>query len=131
MTTKEDHLKVLERTREILDDDNNWTTGELALDVDGFPVLPTQPVACKWCLEGALCKANYELFPSIYPSILLKEGFYEQIPKGVHLLGLQWLLGQSIWGHLWWVNDRKGYGTVMELLDTTIAKLKGDIADGN
>jgi hypothetical protein len=48
---------LLEPVRRILSSPEKWTKGCSAYDSDGYPVLPTEPEAVRWCLLGAAQKA--------------------------------------------------------------------------
>lgn len=40
-----------------------WTQKALARNEGGWTVSPTHEGACTWCIEGALFKAKWDLFP--------------------------------------------------------------------
>lgn len=61
MSLSKEAKKVLERAREILSDPKRWTKGNAAKDKFGQEIRVTSPHAVKFCVIGALAKADYEL----------------------------------------------------------------------
>ena len=47
-------IGILEKTRNILTDEKNWTQGSYAKDKAGDPVSSFAPEATCWCLSGAM-----------------------------------------------------------------------------
>jgi len=54
-----DSVKVLRRTKSLLR--KGWTQGPEAKSSSGRAVRPESPRACKWCLWGAVLRAQYDL----------------------------------------------------------------------
>jgi hypothetical protein len=47
------------KAHELLSDSSKWTQGCSAETQEGLPIRPTDPLAARWCLVGALSKVSY------------------------------------------------------------------------
>ena len=48
---------ILVKARSLIGNEECWVKGSLAEDHHGEEMYPTNPYACRWCLEGAIIKA--------------------------------------------------------------------------
>jgi superfamily II helicase len=53
-------LEILTRARALLSEEVNWTQNSFARTADGVPIQAEDPKACKFCMVGALNRANFE-----------------------------------------------------------------------
>lgn len=70
LTGGRSYAQVLTDVRNLLADQDKWNQGTFAVDVEGAPVGPTNPNACRWCLLGALARCSSDL--GITPPQLLR-----------------------------------------------------------
>jgi hypothetical protein len=54
-------VQVVEKARSLIEDEQHWCRGELARDVGGYSVCPTDSRAKRRCALGALIAAAYHL----------------------------------------------------------------------
>src|ERR1043166_4580514 len=54
-------VQIIERAKELIQDESHWCRGYLAVDADGNSVDPTGSEAVKRCALGALLAAAYQL----------------------------------------------------------------------
>jgi hypothetical protein len=55
------NAQIIERARSLIEDEQNWCRFELARDVDGIPVCPTDSRAKRRCALGAFIAAAHEM----------------------------------------------------------------------
>lgn len=84
--TKQQALKVFERTYELLASPENWTQENLARDAYGIPIAPESSAACEWCLFGAMARSWKDegfQYPYQLSSFLSQEYLSPRIHTGV------------------------------------------------
>jgi hypothetical protein len=99
-------LQIIERAKELIDDQRNWCRGYLAIDQFGISADPTSGQAVKRCALGALIAAAYQLTNN-------RASAYE-----LALNALRPLCGSNT---VVLVNDHRGHAAVLALLDEAIA----------
>ncbi len=53
---KEEKIKVISQTIELISNPDSWIRNNLAKDIDDYVVGPRDNSACKWCAIGAIYK---------------------------------------------------------------------------
>lgn len=102
-------LSVLTETRQVLDSQERWVSGYMAVDAVGLEILPIAPAACRWCVAGAIQKAIGTNSPEhVYFRDVIN--FLDTLARRLH--------GPVMYTVR--VNDEKGYPAIIELLDQAI-----------
>lgn len=99
------NLQILQKARDLIEDERHWCRGELARDTNGLSVCPTDERATRRCGLGALIAAA------------------QQITGDAHLahdLALRAIRGTHGSATLVNVNDVRGHAAVLALLDDAI-----------
>jgi hypothetical protein len=102
------NLQIIERAKELIQDERHWCRGYLAVDDFGVSADPTASEAVKRCALGALVAAGYQLTNN---------------KVWAHELGsnaLRPLCGSNT---IVLTNDHRGHAAVLSLFDGAIAKL--------
>jgi hypothetical protein len=99
-------LQIVERARALIDDEQHWCRGELALDANGMGVCPMSDEAVKRCGLGALIMAAYQITTDRREAINLA------------IKAMRPLHGSATLMH---VNDSRGHAAVLALFDDVIA----------
>ena len=55
------HIQIIEMARLLVNNEKKWCRSEMALDIYGTPVCPTDDTASKWCAYGALVVAAHNM----------------------------------------------------------------------
>lgn len=97
-------LEELRAVRDLLADPARFTTGTLARDARGWPVSPTQYLACRWCLVGAIRKVGRDWRPGSPVYVAVRRALNTISEPAV-----------ATW------SDLHGHAGVLELLDRLIA----------
>ncbi len=102
-------VEVLQKARELISDQSRWTQGAYARSESGSMVPVTSPLACKFCVMGAITKT------------LTSDPSVEVINKHRHLLDLIYeSIGRtaevSKYGGVTNVNDVGGHEATMSML---------------
>lgn len=106
MTEKEEILEGIIRVRNLIKDEENWTTDTCARKSDNMPVLAWSKTACKFCISGACINLV----------------FNEEINNEVESY-----LNNQVEIGLAHFNDTSTHKQVLEFLDNCIDKLKIEI----
>lgn len=137
MSTLNEDIEVLTRMRTLLN--NGWVQGTNAQDAEGNNQNPDTPGATCFCLGGALLKIVCEYMEKYEVSgvdawISLGEPFYRNISDHIVKSLSEDKLRQILWeNQLAYINDRlcSTKEEVLALIDTTIARLKGEVLNAN
>lgn len=82
-------IELLDRAEQILDDGKAWIKGADAMTSAGALVNPYSEKACKFCLNGAILKANHEMFGKFvcdWAGTILKWSVKPIPPRGLGLM---------------------------------------------
>jgi hypothetical protein len=101
-------VQIIERAKELIEDERNWCRGYLAVDAFGVSVDPTGAEANKRCALGALIAAAYELTTDKFRADELASN------------ALRPLCGSNT---IVLTNDHQGHGAVIALFDAALAQL--------
>jgi len=96
------NAQITERARSLIEDEQNWCRGEMARDVDGTPVCPTDSRAKRRCALGAFIAAAYEI---------------TRDPNLAHDLAFSAVRSFRGITTLVTINDVRGHAAVLALLD--------------
>jgi hypothetical protein len=99
-------LQIIERAKELIQDERHWCRGYLAVDASGISVDPTSREAVRRCALGALIAAAYQLTNSRLRAQDLANN------------ALRSLTG---WNGLVPTNDHRGHAAVLALFDEAMA----------
>jgi hypothetical protein len=99
-------LRIVERARELIADEEHWCRCHFAEDVNGIAVSPTSSSAVKWCGIGALLAAANQLTHNC---------------DAAYRIGYEALRPRYGPATLFNVNDRRGRAAVLALFDEVIA----------
>lgn len=114
-TFKENTLKILYRTKELLE--RGWNKYAFALDDNNWRIRYDDPKACSWCLTGAIWKANFELYPEVV-STLQKTPYKIIFRKMLDILKLDTNLTK------WNDQPERKKEDVIDLINKTIKELQ-------
>lgn len=110
--------ELLEDTRTLISDPERWTQGSFAVNRVGETVNPDAPVACRWCLMGAVvaCQQRPEDFTGAVQVLTasLPSNFRDAFPGG-----------PSVRPTLIRYNDQREHADVIALLDEAIEHCDG------
>lgn len=112
LTEGKTYKQVLEKARFILSDREQWSQKAFARDRYGQPLEPNNPMACSWCLLGALAISSNSM--GFTPPPLLK--FLQQM--------LHYLHGEQF-GSLGEFNDYVNHQGLIEFIDTCLQRFEG------
>jgi hypothetical protein len=98
-------VQIIERAKELIQDQSQWCRGYLAVDADGNSADPTGSEAVKRCALGALLAAAYQLTNSQEKSCELATN------------ALRPLCGSN---KVVLVNDHQGHSAILTLFDKAI-----------
>ena len=101
-------LQIIERARELIEDEHHWCRGYLAVDGDGISADPTGPQAVKRCALAALIAAAYQLTSN---------------RRWAYDLALNALRPRCGSNTVVLVNDHTGHAAVLALFDAAVAGL--------
>jgi hypothetical protein len=101
-------FQIIERAKELIQDERHWCRGYLAIDGFGVSADPTSREAVRRCALGALIAAAYQLTNS-------REQSFELAANA-----LRPLYGSNT---VVLVNDHKGYAAVLALFDEAMAAM--------
>ena len=106
---------VLRAARALIADPARWTRGQLACDAVGRSVKPNNPKAVRWCVMGAIRKAD--------PDDRLERGTaHTALRLGLRRLGFS--KGPMS------TNDRHGHAAILAALDAAIVEvMEGKLLD--
>jgi hypothetical protein len=99
-------LQIIERAKELIQDERHWCRGYLAMDASRESADPTSSEAVRRCALGALIAAAYELTNSVLSA-------HELAVNALRPLG-----GSST---LVLTNDHRGHAAVLALFDEAMA----------
>jgi hypothetical protein len=99
-------VQIIERAKELIQDESRWCRGYLAVDADGISADPTSSEAVKRCAFGALLAAAYQLTNSREKSCELASN------------ALLPLCGSN---KVVLVNDHEGHAAILALFDEATA----------
>jgi hypothetical protein len=99
-------FQIIERAKELIQDERHWCRGYLAIDAFGVSADPTGREAVKRCALGALAAAAYQLTNN-------RSWAYE-----LALNALRPLCGSNT---VVLVNDHRGHAAVLALFDEAMA----------
>jgi hypothetical protein len=100
-------LQIIERAKELIQDERHWCRGSLAVDASGRSTDPTSSDAVRRCALGALIAAAYRLTNNTLWAQELAEN------------ALRPLYGAN----LVLTNDHQGHAAVLALFDEAIAAM--------
>src|SRR5919106_1906521 len=101
-------LQIVQTAKELIQDEQHWCRGYLAVDDYGLPVDPAGPDAVKRCALGALIAAAYQLSNN---KVWADE---------LALNALRPLCGTNT---IMLINDQRGHAAVLALFDEAMAGL--------
>jgi hypothetical protein len=101
-------FQIIERAKELIQDERHWCRGYLAIDASGASADPTSTDAVRRCALGALIAAAYQLTNSKEQSCELAT------------TALRPLYGSNT---VVLVNDHKGYAAVLALFDEAMTAM--------
>jgi hypothetical protein len=101
-------LQIIEKAKELIQDERHWCRYYLAIDDDGLAADPTSEQAVKYCALGALLAAAYQLTNN--------ETWARELARNA----LRPLCGSDT---LVLLNDQHGHAAVLALFEEAIAKL--------
>ncbi len=101
-------LQIVERAKDLIQDQSHWCRGYLAVDADGNSADPTGSEAVKRCALGTLLAAAYQLTNSQDKSCELATN------------ALRPLCGSN---KVVLVNDYRGHAAILALFDDAIAAM--------
>jgi len=101
-------VQIIERAKELIQDENRWCRGYLAVDADGISADPTSGEAVRRCAFGALLAAAYELTNSKDKSCELATN------------ALRPFCGSN---SVVLANDYRGHAAILALFDEAIAAM--------
>lgn len=113
---------IFRKARDLIANQNHWTTGALAIDATGNPVWPDETGAVAWCAVGAMIYAAEGL--SNEAEKLLNDVAYEIILK-------RNITTDEFLNSIAMVNDIGGHALVMEMYDRVIEKCEKEENNGN
>jgi hypothetical protein len=99
-------VQIVEKARALIEDERHWCRGELARDVGGVSVCPTDSRAVRRCGLGALITAAYQITNDY---------------SRVHDLAIRAVRPLHGSATLVNVNDVRGHAAVLALFDEVIA----------
>jgi hypothetical protein len=99
-------VQIIERAKELIQDESHWCRGYLAVDADGNSADPTGSEAVKRCALGALLAAAYQLTNSQEKSCELATN------------ALRPLCGSN---KVVLINDYQGHAAILALFNEAIA----------
>ena len=101
--------QVLINARALIADPARWTRGALACTAEDQPVAWYDPSATKWCAQGAIYRAAYDLVAD------QKEATRIGNAAAKSIYGRRWLfISLAI------INDRRGHGAVLAVFDEAL-----------
>ena len=103
-------LLIIERAKELIQDERHWCRGSLAIDASGEPIDPTSREPVRRCALGALVAAAYQLTNN-------KALCYDWA-----INALRPLCGSNT---IVMTNDHRGHAAVLALFDEAMAALLG------
>ena len=95
----------------LVENEDTWTTHQMAKDHRGFPVLPTCEDAVRFCAVGALEKAAFDLSRSLKAAGFLASHAVDKLEK----------LADGDDGTLAFINDTEGREAVVALFKKALA----------
>jgi hypothetical protein len=101
-------FQIIERAKELIQDERRWCKGSLAVDASGRSIDPTSSEAIRRCALGALIAAAYQLTNNTLWAQELAEN------------ALKPLYGAST---VVLTNDHQGHAAVLTLFDEAIAAM--------
>ena len=102
-------LSLLKSARTLIANQLTWTTGVLARDRNGNRVAPHSPIACSFCSDGALIRANACGSDADYS--IAANALSREVGMPFHAF-----------------NDKYGYPEVLKMWDATIARIESHAA---
>ena len=110
-------IKVLRKTRKLIQKPEAWTQCAQARDKDGGPVSSVSKRAVSWCLSAAIVKCQKKTRDGREVTDRIVEAMIRVINRG---------RPTECWASTVGYNDTGGrkHGEVLELIDTTIEKLE-------
>lgn len=109
LTGGDSYRGVLDKARRLLSSQDRWTQGSFARDRYGDAVKPKDPMACSWCLLGAVAATSNDL--GISPPALLR-----------YLEGAMNFKYGDQFSTIGEMNDYVDHASVMQFLDEAIAR---------
>ena len=102
--------QVLVNARALIADRAHWTIGTLACTADGRRVSWHDSSASKWCAQGAIYRAAYDLIGDQKQATRIGNEVARSICP------TRWVRG----GDLAAINDRRGHATVLAVFDKAL-----------
>ena len=102
--------QVLINARALIADPAHWTRGELACTAEGQSVAWCDPSATKWCAQGAIYRAAYDLVADQKEATRIGNGAAKSICRPRRLF-----MSLTI------INDRQGHAAVLAAFDKALA----------
>lgn len=126
MDERVETIAVLDAVRDVLSTPDRWTRHSFAVTAEGIPVRAGSPVACRWCLVGAIT-ATYErrlqrrgdhITPTVAPNTVC-------VALGTTLMRER----RDSTGCLTVFNDTPSttHADVLALIDATLARLRSEL----
>jgi hypothetical protein len=101
-------FQIIERAKELIQDEHHWCRGYLAVDASGVSADPTSREAVRRCALGALVAAAYQLTDNTFWAQELAENALRPL-YGANTLVL--------------TNDHQGHAAVLALFDEAMAAM--------
>jgi hypothetical protein len=102
--------QVLINARALIAEPSHWTTGTLACNAEGHPVAWHDGSARKWCAQGAIYRAAYDLIADQNKALRLGNEVVRRICSS------WWLSGTKLPA----INDMKGHAAVLAAFDKAL-----------
>lgn len=106
-------IDILSDARDLLEDKNRWTRGEIARDSRGKSVSFFSPSACRWCALGAIRKI----------SLVYANGDLTKAMENSELL-CRWIRVNVEVDSLDSINDTKGRKAVLSVFEESRIRLR-------
>jgi len=140
-------IAILTEAYELIENEEDWTQGSNARDINDNEVEPTDVEACKFCLNGAI-RAAGESWPSIKENVEALEEVENSVKQEIikrqdpirytnreilHNKAVlhEYLNGLSPFSNMVDYNDHptRTHKDILDILSTVLNKLKGDTHD--